>query len=151
MDNRHFLGLTGLVVAGIATLFLLKLIPMLSGFQSGNTGSSSYLEQNAIRGSAVVHQDQPYTLNFEQQKQLILLLNNSQTVARTTAAPTTTHALDISSIIVYLFDTTPIEIKPLFYIDEELVYSAPQLDKDNMLRDTSKGKLRQLLAQTFDP
>lgn len=147
MTPRTQIWMTVLVLLGIGALFAIKLAEMFS-FSLAAT-PQKYLDHNDVRGVAIVYRELPYTLNFEQQNSLIDFVNRAVPVKEaSTQAPVKP---DITKIIVYRFDDTPdVQITPLNYVGDNLLFSAPQLYPDGVLTDLSQGKLRELLKTAHD-
>ncbi|MBA2367921.1 MAG: hypothetical protein H0V82_02720 [Candidatus Protochlamydia sp.] len=145
MSNRTLLFLTALVILGMITLFALNMQSILSGHPDDQT----YLKYNHVRGVAVSYNDMLYTLNFDQQNELISILNRSVRVVG--VKPGKRKKPDIEQIIIYQFNDQPdLIIKPVAYVDNNLVFSAPAWNSDGYLMEISDGRLDQLLAQTYD-
>jgi hypothetical protein len=146
MTNRTLLYLTLLVIFGMAILFAINMTSILTG----QPESQTYLQYNNVRGMAVAHNQLLYTLNFKQQNQVIDILNRAVRVVG--VKPGKRQKPTIEKIVVYQFDNKPdLIINPIAYVDQNLVFSIPQLEKDNYLMELSEGDLQQLLSQTYDP
>lgn len=142
MDNRTTTIMMVFVLLGIGLLFLVNLTPI---FQT--PVKEKYLARDLVNGVEVVHNNLPYTLNFEQQNGLITLLNAAETIKA--GVPTST--LNFEKIIIYQFNAPNIEVYPIAYVGEDLVFSVPTWDKVNFLKDSSHGELKKLISQTYDP
>lgn len=145
MNNRTLVYLTILVLVGIGALFALNVAQILDG--SG--ASQTYLKPYEIRGMAVKFDQMLYTLNFEQQNEVVDILNRSVRVVG--VKPDKRAKPAIEKIYVYPFKDDVIEITPIAYVDNNnLVYSAPQWNNEGYLMEISNGKLHELLSQTYD-
>lgn len=144
MSNRQIITLAALAVAAVFVLFAIKLIP----FAGTSFQYEKYISHNDVRGSAVVQNDLDYTLNFEQQNALLGYLNKSLTVE--SAGYKKTADIPFSKLILYRFNSTPIEITPIAVDSSDLIYSAPLWNPNGYMRDTSDGSLLKLLNSTFD-
>jgi hypothetical protein len=146
MNNKTLLYLTLLVLFGMAILFAINMTSILTGQPENQT----YLKFNDVRGIAVAHNQLLYTLNFEQQNRIIDILNRAVRVVG--VKPGKRQRPTIEKIVVYQFDNKPdLIINPIAYVDQNLVFSIPQLEKDSYLMELSEGDLQQLLSQTYDP
>lgn len=146
MTNRLLIYLTSLVVLAMLVLLGLNLTSILTGQPEDQT----YLKYNQVRGIAIEHQQLLYTLNFKQQNRVIELLNKAVHVIG--VKPGKRQLPSIDKIIVYQFDGQPdIIIKPIAYVDQNLVFSIPQWEKDRYLMELSDGDLHKLLSQAYDP
>lgn len=145
MSNRTLVYLTGFVILGMLILLAFNLTSILTGQPKNQT----YLKYNDIRGMAVSHNQKLYTLNFQQQNAVVSILNNSVRVIGVN--PGKRQKPKIDKIVVYLFDQPDVIIHPIAYIDQNLVFSAPQWEKGSYFMELSEGDLQQLLSQTYDP
>jgi hypothetical protein len=137
--------MTALVLIGMGVLLSLNLV----GIFSGQFSSQTYLKHNDVRGIAVKHHDLLYTLNFRQQNDVIDFFNRSVQIRE---MPTGNRIeIPIQQIIIYLFNATDVVLTPIAYLDNNLLYSAPQWNADGYLLDLSDGALKDLLSQTYDP
>lgn len=143
MNNRT---ITYLIIAVVVAIGLLLLVNTLTFFQPG--ASEKYLSPNTVRGVAVEHNKKLYTLNFEQQNELLALLNRAVPTGKVlpNSPPT-----DAQKIIIYQFNQLPdIVITPIGYIDDELLFTTPTWNSNSLIRDISRGELKKLLSQTYD-
>lgn len=109
----------------------------------------TYLRYNDVRGMAVVHQGIPYTLNFEQQNEVVEILNRSIPVDSNYLTNTNTQP-EFEKIVIYRFHKPDLELKSIAYVDGNYLFSAPEWQKTGYLREVTKGKLKALLSQTYD-
>lgn len=147
MSNRTLTFLTLCVLLGIGVLLAINLMTILP-----QTSSKEYIERGQVRGSAVQHDGKPYTLNFQQQNALIDHLNHAIEIKKsaTPELAATTPKLEIEKIIFYRFNANNIEITPISYDGNNLIFSAPDWNRNGLLQDTSAGQLKTLLSQTYD-
>lgn len=107
-----------------------------------------FLKNNDVRGAAVEYHQKLYTLNFEQQNELVDIINRSLKIAD---LPEIDEKPLIDKIIIYQFNDKPdIIINPIGYKSDDLIYSAPQLYKPGYLMEISEGGLKELLSETYD-
>lgn len=146
MSNRTLFYLTLLVLAGMAVLLGLN----LSSIFKGKPESQPYLQYNGVRGMAIEHKGLLYTLSFQQQNQVIELLNQVDSVQN--VGKGSQQKPDFTKLIVYLFDDKEdIVITPIAYVNQDLVFSAPQWSLNHYFMDVSEGQLQTLLSKTYDP
>ncbi len=139
MKNRTLAITSGLMVSGLCLLFALNLIPFLT-----NMPSNKLIDYNNVKGTSVKIQKGMYPLNFHQQNQLIHFVNMS--TAYVNKNSTHVQEADVEEIEIFQFSGPTVRLKPLHYENEELVYQI----EDARLKDTSKGKFKVLLNETYD-
>lgn len=145
MKNRTLITVTGLVILGMIILLALNMTSLLTGKPKNRT----YLQYNEVRGMAIGYHQLLYTLNFTQQNQVIDILNRSVKVIG--VKPGKRERPEVDKIVVYQFEGKPdLIITPVAYIDDNLVYSVPQWEREGFLMELSGGDLRDLLSTTFD-
>lgn len=144
MDNRQVITLSAVAIAAVLLLFVIKLLP----FANTDKVPEKFISHNDVRGSAVVHNGLPYTLNFQQQTSLLNYLNQSLVVGPSIAKSKDT--LPISKIILYRFNASPIEISPVSIESNDLIFSSPLWNPNGYLKDISDGPLVKLLNSAFD-
>lgn len=145
MSNRLLVYLTSLVIAGMIVLLSLNLTSIFSGKARNQT----YLRYNEVRGMAVKHNNLLYTLNFDQQNQVIDILNHSVRVLG--VKPGKRQPPKIETMIVYQFDDkADLVINPIAYVDGNLVFSVPQWASEGYFMEVSDGALQTLLSQSYD-
>ena len=146
MSNRTIFILTFAVLAGMGILLAMNVLSFLGGHPAGQT----YLKYNDVRGIAVGHSGLLYTLNFQQQNDVIELINRSAPITEIKAGKR--QQPNIEKIVVYLFgNQPPLTITPIAYVNENLVFSVPAWSHDGYFMDLSDGDFHKLLAQTYDP
>src|SRR5690242_3341532 len=102
MDNRTLYFLTAVVLIAMAILLGLNMNKIIKG----TPASQEYLNPNEVRGISIVHDDKPYTLNFQQQLAIIDHLNRAVKIA-TIPTEGTKQKPDFDKIIIYQFDNKP--------------------------------------------
>lgn len=143
MTNRSLFFLSGIAVFAILALFLLKLSP-----SSLSAVPEKYISHNDVRGSAIIYNDLPYTLNFEQQQNLIRYLNMAIPVG--VKAFKINDNLPVKKIIIYRFNAPQIELSLITYDGKDVIFSAPNWNPGGYLRDVSDGEFRKLLEGAHD-
>lgn len=143
-QNRVSLFLLIAAILAIGGLFIVKLAPLFQTVRPGR-----YLTPNEVRGIAVFHNGTPFTLNFTQQNRLIDLLNLSL-ASEKIATPSQADHPPIEKISIYRFGDSDIELEPLFYAEDNLIFTCRLWNWNGYMQDTTGGALRTLLAETFD-
>lgn len=108
-----------------------------------------FILPNDVRGMAIVHNQKEYTLNFSQQNTILAYLNGA------TPPNIDTHSnkesFDFEKIIIYTFQAPNIEITPIAYVNNELLFATPEWNSGSPLLDRSRGQLKSFLPKTYDP
>lgn len=145
MSNRTLFYLTALVLISMAALLTFNLSTILKG----ESFTPDYIRRNHVRGMAVEHHQLLYTLNFQQQNDVLDILNRA--IPITDIKGNREEPL-IEKIVIYLFDDQPdLILTPVAYVNDDLVFSNPDWNPDGYLMEVSAGRLHQLLSQTYDP
>jgi len=144
MSNQTILYLTFMVLVGIGILLFLNVMSVFS-----NPTSLNYLALNDIKGSAVEYNGLLYTLNFDQQTKLVEGLNTA-TSGRTDVKEGIFRS-PIRKIIFYRFNAPNLVITSSGYLDNELLFTQAEWNKNSLLQEQTHGAVKQLLAQTYDP
>lgn len=149
MSNRTLLILTALMLAGLAILVAINMSDILMG-QSPNQFLIRY---NDVRGMAVSHQGKEYTLNFQQQNQVVDFLNQSTALDKLESDQQL--SLDMQKLTIYRFNGEPdIVLTPVAEFEDDLVFSVPPLVPPfiprQYLLESSEGSFKKLLMQTYD-
>lgn len=145
MNNQTVFTISLLVIIGLGVLFTINISSILRGKET----EEAYLKFNSVRGMAIERSKLTYTLNFDQQNDIVSILNRSVRVVG--VKPDKRQKPDIEKLVIYQFGNKPdIIITPIAYIDQNLVYSAPAWNTDSYLMELSDGELQKLIAQTYD-
>lgn len=142
MDNRALTFMTIAVVVCIAILMMINLVTL-----TRTAPATNLFDEGKIAKFTVVHSNQEYTFSRDQQNNLITLLKQAVPIDATEAAkgvPT-----DFEKLTIYREDGSKIEIIPVAYLKNELIFSAPW-NPNGLLRDTSHGTLKALLSLPFN-
>lgn len=145
MSNRVVMWLTGLVVLCIAVLLFLNALPFIWTPQV-----EKYLKYNYVRGMAIEHKNKLFTLNFDQQNEVIGYFNKSIALSKTDIT-NKKPKLEITKIIVYRFGSPDLTIVPMDYNNNNLIFASPDWNPDGLMQDISQGGLKNVLSQTYDP
>lgn len=137
------IAMTAVVVVGIFILLTMNFIQFIMPSSHGR------LALGDINGMAIEHNRTLYTLNLAQQMEVAAILNAaSPTSFKTTSGQESPK--NIQTIFIYGFGTTPtIEIVPLSYVNNNLVFAVPDWDNSEFI-ESSNGKLKELLANSYD-
>jgi hypothetical protein len=145
MSNRLLILLTAAVLAGILILFGINMQAILKD----RPLPEPYLQYNNVKGMAIIHHQQPYTLNFEQQTQVINTLNRALPTMELPRGKQ--EAADFEALVIYQFkEPTELRITPIAYINNDLVFTQPDWHQNGYLMEVSDGQLRSLLSETYD-
>lgn len=160
MKNRITLVMTIAVLAGFAVILLMN-VAALFGIVPAR-----YISPNDVRGIAVEHHNQLFTLNFKQQNALIKAFNHLIPITYEelkTREPIQPDSLEIKKIIIYRFNAPDIEITPVAFINKSnsvtstdpydtlsLVFSIPSWNSKGLLEESVNDSLYKTLSATYD-
>lgn len=145
MKNQTVFTIALLAILGLGILFTINITAILRGKQT----DEPYIKNESVRGMAIEYKKLLYTLNFNQQNEVVNILNRAVRVVG--VKPDKREKPEIDKIIIYQFNNKPdIVITPVAYINNNLVYSAPVWNVDSYLMELSDGTLQKLIAQTYD-
>lgn len=106
-----------------------------------------FLGQDMVRGSEVVVDDLPYTLNYEQQEGLIHRLNSGKKQSKPTLQPSPPGK--ISKIVFYQFGDKPdITLKPMN--EDFSLFSVSNWEPTVYLEIKQPKQIKALLESTYD-
>lgn len=137
--------MVSLVLVGIASLMMINFKP-----PAADEVTAVGIPPLEVRGSAVIHKQIPYTLNFEQQNLVKDALLKSQKVKKEDY-PEIKGPFDFDKIVIYRFNAPDVAITPIQYKDNNLVFFSPELSKDSYLLELSGGALKTMIQSSFDP
>lgn len=143
MSNKTLIYLTIGVLVGMGLLLVINLLSILPSTQGH---PDQYLPVQEVRGSAVVYKDKAYTLNLEQQTELVSLLNQVRPATKKTGMTPP----DFQSIIIYRFKKPDLIITPIGYEGNTLLFESPEFGKDTLFEDSSAGRLKSLISTAHD-
>lgn len=144
MSNKTLLYLILASVVVMGVFFLTNFVSLVSPMKKKDDLFSAY----DISGMAIVHHKQPFTLNFEQQNAVIEALNNALAIGSQPFG-LKEQKPEFEKIVVYRFKEPSIDIIPLSYIKDNLVFSL-STDPGRQLRENTNGSLKKLLTETYD-
>lgn len=145
MNNRWLIPLTILCIISLVSLLVLKFIP---NFPSEGA-PPVHIKNTDVRGVAVEHKGALYTLNFDQQNEILKHFNSAINVSKSDFQKMD-ETLPFSKIVIYTFKSPDVEISPIGYREDNLVFFAPVWSANSYMTEISGGELKKLLAQTYD-
>jgi hypothetical protein len=137
--NKIIYALTGIVAGLIAVIFVFTLIELFTSYRS-----NTYFNPNQVRGMAVFHNAIPYTLNFDQQNEVLNYLNEAivvQEKGNVEKAP-------FDKIVIYRFEQPELALEPIGVLQDNIIFSASSWN-GNGYRMTNSS-LSDLITQTYD-
>ncbi|MGK5594940.1 MAG: hypothetical protein ACSNEK_06245 [Parachlamydiaceae bacterium] len=143
MKNSAVYALT--FAAAVAAFILI----FIRFFPSPVPENHLHISPSNVQGAAVVFQQKPYTLNFEQQNQLIDILNRAVLVQKKDYAHVD-RSFTFDQIVIYSFNGSNVEITPIDIIDQNMVFSIPLWSQDYYFMELSAGALKNLIQHSHD-
>jgi hypothetical protein len=153
--------MTFAVLAGFAIILIMNAAAFLGVVPSG------YLSPNDVRGIAVEHDQKLYTLNFEQQKDLIDIINRFIPVGHELVEKRKVeveHPPEVKKIIIYRFHGPDLELVPVAFVSKStsvisnvdestisIVFSVPEWNKNGLLEESTGDDLTKFLSSTYGP
>lgn len=149
-----------------AVLAAVAVLMMMNAASFFGVAPSRYISPNDVRGMAVEHDNNLYTLNFEQQKEFLEILNRSIPVGKELVDKRKVqieHAPEVQKIIIYRFNASDLEMIPTAFVSKStsvmpnaaekisLVYSVPEWDKNGLFEESTTDDLIKLLSSTYGP
>lgn len=132
----------GILVIAIFLLFGVEFYFLLT---LEHEPTSRFISEGNVRGSCVIVDKRPYTLNFKQQEALIHLLNKGKQESSTEGAPTTITVIE--KIVLYRFgDESDLILVPVAADFSRLTSGKLELSLDSH----EASELQTLLETTFD-
>jgi len=108
-----------------------------------------YISYNNVRGTAVKYKGQLYTLNFDQQNELIARRDQAHPASKEIKNVVTNA--EIEQIVIYRFGASDIEITPLGYDQQQdFLFSTKEWNGGRLIVDASQCKMKNLLTLTCD-
>lgn len=131
--------LTSLALVAIGTLMVLNLAP--------NIASSVTIQPVPplmVRSISVIQKGTSYTMNAEQQKIAANAIQRAEEV-KIADYPQVKGPFNFEKLVIQRFNSVDLEIFPIQYKDNELVFSAPNLNKEVYFIELSGGALQKVL------
>jgi hypothetical protein len=142
--NRVMGFLTFAMLVGMAIILMLNFSALLTPPKN-----ERYLSYNGVRGMAVEHNRLLWTLNFEQQNQVIDFLNRCLPIGKNTSH-LEKRPLSIDRLVIYRFNAPDLFVTPVGYDGDNLIFQAQEWNPSGYLLDVSGGLFNTLLTQTYD-
>lgn len=139
MNNNTMIFLTSLALVAIGALMVLNLAPNIA-----SRVTIQAVPPLMVRSISVVQKGVPYTMNAEQQKIAANAIQRAEEVKKSDY-PEVKGPFNFEKIIVQRFNSGDLEILPIQYKENELVFSAPSLSKDVYYIELSGGALQKVL------
>lgn len=137
--------LTLLVLIGIGIILMLNFTRLIT--QQKN---ERYLSYNGVRGMALEHDKQLWTLSFEQQNKAIEQINLCLSIGKN-ARHQEGKSLEFGRLVIYRFKAPDLYLTPIAYDGDNLIFESKELNPDGYLLDVSSGSFDTLLRSTYDP
>lgn len=131
--------LTSLALVAMGALLVLNLAPNLA-----SQVTVQAIPPLMVRSISVVQKGVPYTLNAEQQRIATNAIQRAEEVKKSDY-PTVKGPFNFEKIIIQRFNSTDLEITPVQFKENELVFSAPTLNPDVYYIELSGGALQKVL------
>lgn len=162
MSKRLTLAMTFIVLAGFGVILLMNIAALVGFFPS------RYISPNDVRGMAIEHNQKLYTLNFDQQNQMIDIFNrlipvSQELIEKRKVVPK--KPLEIQKIVIYRFNAPDIEVRPVAFISKSLspssneeeidsistVFFVPAWNPSGLLEESATDSAYKTLINTYDP
>lgn len=144
MKKSTIFMMTAAVILAALLLLAINLIPLFS-----TPAKQTYIPLNNVRGSAVIYDKKPFTLNFDQQNELVDIMNRAVLVKKSDYT-NARKDLGFDKIVIYPFSGNLIEIQPIDYVEHNLVFSAPAWNNEYYMMELSAGTLQRLIQSAHD-
>lgn len=131
--------LTSLALVAMGALLVLNLAPNIA-----SSVTIQAVPPLMVRSISVVEKGTSYTMNAEQQKIAASAIQRAEEVKKSDY-PTVKGPFNFEKMIVQRFNSGDLEIFPIQYKENELVFSAPSLNKDVYYIELSGGALQKVL------
>lgn len=152
MNNNTIIGLIGLMTVCAGVLLYLNFSSSLS-FDKPSLEkpleTENYFSYNDVQSIAVIYNDKPYLLNFQQQNSLIGLLNEAALIDKSQIS-SEQMPFDFKKIVIYPFNGPAIEITPFADSANHLIFSVPLGNKLIWKQELNPGAFKSLLSETYD-
>ena len=145
MKTSTILTMTALVLVSVFTLLVLNLAP-----KGPPVTSNAIIPGTDIRGMAVMHKGLSYTLNFDEQRLATEAIARAVEVKKVDY-PTVDTNFNFDKLVVYRFNAPDVELLPIHYRENNLVFSVPTLNASAYYLELSGGELKQMINASFDP
>lgn len=144
MSDKTLNIFTSIVIGCIFILLAVNYLPSLA-----TAAENRYLTLNGVQGVEIFHKNIPYTLNFDQQNILINEINKAEAIGLELIKAKRT-AIPFDKIVVYQFNKPTITLTPINVVDQNIIFKAPEWNKNGYIQEQSGGELLNMLSKTFD-
>ena len=146
MNSRTNTFLLTVVIVCIGIIFVLNFFGLY-----WDTGPKRFLTPTDVRGMAVEHNGKLFTLNFDQQNHVVAVLNQAVKVGSEKYFEAEDVDFGYERLLIYRFEEPDLEMTPLAFINQQLLFRLPEWNPNGLIRETGPGELDYLLSQTYDP
>lgn len=145
MSNRTLFNLSILMLVCIGALIIVNLSPFFL-----HRIPDKYISPREVQSIAVVYQNKPYTLNFDQQNQFLTYVNSAIKVAKDRFIGDLNKS-HFERVILYRIGQPEITLDPAGITKENnLLWTVKEWNPDGYLLEQSDGKLLKLLNNAYD-
>jgi hypothetical protein len=144
MNNTTLIVLTSLALVAIGSLLVLNFAPKIAA-----QIKVSAIPQLQIKSVSVVSKGVPYPLNNQQVKVLTDALQHAEKVNKADY-PAVKGPFSFDKIVIARFNASDLDLIPIQYKEQNLVFSAPDLSTDNYYIELSGGALQTMLNAAHD-
>ena len=131
--------LTSLALVAMGTLLVLNLAPNIA-----SNVTIQPIPPMMVRSISVVQKGTSYTMNPEQQRIAANAIQRAEEVKKSDY-PEVKGPFNFEKMVVQRFNSGELEIFPIQYKENNLVFSAPSLSKDMYYIELSGGALQKVL------
>ncbi len=143
MNARFATYATAIIVVMVGVLLLRGAINFIP-----EGDKNLYVDPYSVNGIEVVYKGLPYTLNFEQQQDMVDAINRLLPMGKLRGEVLAPAGFE--KIVLYLFDKKPIEMLPIDFHDNELAFKVKEWNPDGYLMDVSAGSMWRLVESSHD-
>lgn len=139
MNNNSMIFLTSLALVAMGALLVLNLAPNIA-----SRVTVQPIPPLMVRSISVIQKGVPYTLNAEQQRTVGNAIQRAEEVKKSDY-PTVKGPFNFDRIVIQRFNSGDLEILPIQFKENELVFSAPALSQDAYYIELSGGALQKVV------
>ncbi|CRX39437.1 hypothetical protein [Estrella lausannensis] len=136
------------MIAVAVTLSGVLLVQRLINYmQTEEVHFEKRINPNWIRGSSATIGEKPYTLNLDQQMELISIVNESELFSQTGSLT----AVSWPKLLLYRFSGQPDVTVTVVGVNEgKAIFKAEPVGKDQLLAEKSAGSMKKLIDSSRD-
>lgn len=139
MTNNTMIFLTSLALVAMGALLVLNLAPNIA-----SRVTVQAIPPLMVRSISVIQKGVPYTMNAEQQKITTSAIQRAEEVKKADY-PQVKGPFNFEKLVIQRFNSGDLEIFPIQYKENELVFSAPTLSQEVYYIELSGGALQKVL------